>query len=142
MNFITNVSYDDIKTGNHPNPGENSMLIQIVDPSMVFPKPKHEFKEVHKFQFLDLEEDDPCGNEFKITDEQARQLVELLKHALEHDMNVICHCHAGICRSGAVVEVGVMMGFQDLHRPRLPNMLVKQKMMKVLGWTYDEICPS
>lgn len=121
------------------------MLIQIVDPLMIFPKPRHKFKEVHKFEFLDLEEDDPWGSSYKITDKQAEELVTLLKHALENNMNVIVHCVAGRRCSGAVVEVGVMMGFLDLHRFRLPNMLVKQKMMKVLGWTYDEefdkLCP-
>jgi rhodanese-related sulfurtransferase len=52
-------------------------------------------------------------------------------------MNVVVHCHAGICRSGAVCEVGVMMGFTDCERFRAPNLLVKHKMMRVLGWTYD-----
>ena len=42
-----------------------------------------------------------------------------------------------MCRSGAVAEVGVMMGFADAERTRIPNIRVKHKMMKVLGWTYD-----
>ena len=53
-------------------------------------------------------------------------------------MNVVVHCYAGICRSGAVCEVGVMMGFNDTERFRSPNLLVKHRMMKALGWTYDE----
>jgi hypothetical protein len=53
-------------------------------------------------------------------------------------MNVVVHCFAGICRSGAVCEVGVMMGFNDTERFRSPNLLVKHRMMKHLGWTYDE----
>ena len=53
-------------------------------------------------------------------------------------MNVIVHCVAGVCRSGAVCEIGVMMGFDDTEVFRSPNLLVKHKMMKVLGWTYDE----
>jgi hypothetical protein len=52
-------------------------------------------------------------------------------------MNVVVHCYAGICRSGAVCEVGVMMGFQDTGRFRSPNLLVKHGMMRALGWTYD-----
>jgi hypothetical protein len=52
-------------------------------------------------------------------------------------MNVVVHCHAGICRSGAVAEVGVMMGFADCERFRIPNLLVKHKMMRVLGWAYN-----
>jgi hypothetical protein len=52
-------------------------------------------------------------------------------------MNVVVHCVAGVCRSGAVCEVGVMMGFRDTEEFRAPNLMVKHKMMKVLGWTYD-----
>jgi predicted protein tyrosine phosphatase len=136
--WIQNVALSDIPKGHHVRVGENSMLIQIVDPCMEFPTPLHKFKEVHQFEFLDLERDDKFGEEFKITDEQAEQLVKLLQHALENRMDVVVHCVAGVCRSGAVCEVGVMMGFQDTEDFRSPNLLVKHKMMKVLGWTYDE----
>ena len=30
-----------------------------------------------------------------------------------------------------------MMGFNDCERFRAPNLLVKHKMMRVLGWAYD-----
>ena len=137
--WIQNVALSDIKKGFHIDAGINSMLIQIVDPAMEFPTPKHEFKEVHQFEFLDLEKDDQClEDEMKITDAQAEQLVTLLQHAHDNRMNVIVHCVAGVCRSGAVCEVGVMMGFDDTEVFRSPNLLVKHKMMKVLGWTYDE----
>ena len=57
---------------------------------------------------------------------------------MENSMNVLVHCHAGVCRSGAVVEVGSMMGFTPTDKNiRIPNLRVKQKMMKSLGWTYD-----
>ena len=136
--WIQNVALANVRLGHHIQVGENSMLIQIVDPCMAFPTPVHKFKEVHQFEFLDLEKDDmPDAEEFKITDEQAEQLVQLLHHALTNRMNVIVHCVAGVCRSGAVCEVGVMLGFRDTEAFRSPNLLVKHKMMKVLGWTYD-----
>jgi predicted protein tyrosine phosphatase len=56
---------------------------------------------------------------------------------MENRMNVVVHCTAGLCRSGAVAEVGIMMGFDDTERTRIPNIRVKHRMMKVLGWTYD-----
>lgn len=136
--WIQNVALSDIPKGHHVRVGENSMLIQIVDPCMEFPTPLHKFKEVHQFEFLDLERDDKFGEEFKITDAQAEQLVRLLQHALDNRMDVIVHCVAGVCRSGAVCEVGVMMGFLDTEVFRSPNLLVKHKMMKALGWEYDE----
>ena len=136
--WIQNVSMKDIKSGFHIDPGFNSMLIQIVDPAYEFPTPKYQFREVHQFEFLDAEQDDNYPDEAKITDQQAQELVRLLQHALEQRMNVIVHCHAGVCRSGAVAEVGVMLGFDDAEAFRSPNLLVKHKMMKALGWTYDE----
>ncbi len=140
MPFIENVAAADIPLRFHHDAGENSMLIQIMDTATNWwPVPKHNFKEIHKFEFLDVERDDVVLDEaMKISDAQAKELVRLLQHALDNRMNVVVHCYAGICRSGAVCEVGVMMGFQDTERYRQPNLLVKHKMMKVLGWTYDE----
>ena len=136
--WIQNCAAADIPTGFHVAVGENSMLIQISDPGSWFPTPKHQFKEVHRFEFLDVEEKDEVLEEaMKCSQEQATELVRLLQHAKDHRMDVIVHCFAGICRSGAVCEVGVMMGFQDTERFRSPNLLVKHRMMKALGWTYD-----
>ncbi len=139
MPWIQNVALGDIKKGLHIQPGENAMLIQIVDPAYEFPEPKYTFKEVHQFEFLDIEEKDFALDEaMRCSHEQAAELVRLLQHALANRMNVIVHCHAGVCRSGAVCEVGVMMGFDDTELFRSPNLLVKHRMMKALGWTYDE----
>ena len=145
--WIQNVSLSDVKKGHHINAGINSMLIQIVDPAMEFPTPSYQFREVHQFEFLDIEEDGMTNfgdgkmvdmSEFAITQAQADQLVELLQRAFENRTNVVVHCVAGVCRSGAVCEVGVMMGFRDTEAFRSPNLLVKHKMMKKLGWSYDE----
>lgn len=147
MPWIQNVSISDVKNAHHFDAGENSMLIQIVDPGFEFPEPLRKFKEVHRFQFLDIEKDAVTNNGdgafidismFAITQNQADQLVKLLEHALDNRMHVVVHCHAGICRSGAVCEVGVMMGFTDTEAFRSPNLLVKHRMMRSLGWTFDE----
>lgn len=137
MPFIQNVPLRSIPLGHHIEPGENAMLIQIVDPCHEFPSPKYKFKEVHQFEFLDVEDEKDDGWEFRITQEQANRLVELLQHALNNRMTVLVHCHAGLCRSGAVAEVGIMMGFDDTETTRIPNVLVKTSMMRKLGWTYD-----
>jgi predicted protein tyrosine phosphatase len=145
--WIQNVSLADVKKGHHIRVGENAMLIQIVDPDMEHPEPAHNFKETHQFKFLDIEEDGMTNfgdgkmvdvSELAIKNQDAEQLVALLKHALDKRMDVVVHCVAGVCRSGAVAEVGVMMGFDDAEAFRSPNLLVKHKMMRVLGWTYDE----
>ena len=138
FNWIQNISLADARKGFHFEPGENAMLIQIVDPPGDFPVPKYKFKEVHQFQFLDVEENDfVLEEEMRCSQEQAAELVRLLQHAFDNHMNVIVHCVAGVCRSGAVCEIGVMMGFRDTEVFRSPNLLVKHRMMKTLGWTYD-----
>ena len=136
--WIENAAATDIPTGFHHDAGANSMLIRIFDPAAGYrPIPKYSFKETHEFEFLDAEDSDGFPDEAKISDQQAAELVRLLQHALHNRMNVVVHCVAGLCRSGAVVEVGVMMGFQDCERFRSPNLRVKHRMMKALGWTYD-----
>ena len=137
IRWIENVSWDDVKNGWHSDMGVNAMLIQIADPATFFPQPKHTFKEVHQFEFLDADDTDMFPEECLISQQQADELVCLLQYALNHSMNVLVHCHAGICRSGAVVEVGTMMGFTATERFRMPNLRVKHLMMKTLGMTYD-----
>ena len=127
----------DIHLGHHSDLGENCMLIRIQDPATEFKPTKRQFKEVHCFEFLDAEDEDGFPDECKISDEQAEEIAGLLETALASSMNVMVHCHAGICRSGAVTEVGTMMGFTATERFRQPNLRVKHKLMKALGWTYD-----
>jgi len=145
-NFIQNVSKIDISRGHHFDAGENSMLIQIMDPGEDFPIPLYNFKETHRFEFLDIEYDGKTNmgdgsmslmGEFAITDEQAKEIASLLKHAKENNMNVIAHCHAGVFRSGAVTEVGIMLGFSDTETFRCPNRLVKKKLLKALGMPHS-----
>ena len=139
MPWIENVAADDIPKKFHHRAGENSMLIQITDPASWRPTPAHKFKEIHHFEFLDVEKNDHVDDELmKCSQVQANELVRLLQHALDNKMNVVVHCFAGVCRSGAVVEVGVMMGFDDVGKFRSPNLLVKHKMMEALGLPYDE----
>ena len=139
MPWIQNISLSDIRKGFHIEPGPNAMLIQIMDPPGDFPTPLKSFKETHQFQFLDVEENDQVlEEEMRCSHEQAAELVRLLQHALANRMNVIVHCHAGVCRSGAVCEIGVMLGFDDTEAFRSPNLLVKHRMIQALGWTYDE----
>ena len=136
MPWIENIAAIDVTKRHHHEAGGNSMLISITDPAGWRPEAMHKFKERHDFEFLDAEGGFP--EECLISDAQAAEIVRLLQHAQANNMNVVVHCMAGLCRSGAVAEVGVMMGFGDTERTRIPNIRVKHKMMKALGWTYDE----
>jgi len=130
MPWIENVSFEGIQQGHHFEPGPNAMLIQIVDPGMAFPRSKRNFGEVHRFKFDDVEEQSSWA--IPINDEQAEEIAKLLVHALDNKMNVIVHCVAGVYRSGAVTQVGVLLGFQDTEKFRDPNTLVMKKLLKAL----------
>ena len=149
--FIENVSRDEIIKGEHSDPS-NAILIQISDPGVSHPTPKKKFKETYQLNFLDADESDvtndvcawessvlyKCGYEDLITPTQAEYLCKILVSAMDDQHNVIVHCHAGICRSGAVVEVGSILGFEPTNRRhRIPNMMVKRRMMQYLGLTYE-----
>lgn len=140
MVWIVNVSYNDIMNGNHPYEfDDNTILIQIVDPVMEIPTPAKKFFKKFEYSFCDAEDDDKMIiDEFKINETQAAELVNILTWALDNKYNVVVHCLAGCCRSGAVAEVGVMMGFEDKGKYRMPNTRVKRMMLEKLGWMYNE----
>ena len=131
MPWIENISLEDVVDRLHIEPSPKSILIQIVDPKMEHPTPAHKFTEVFKFKFEDTEDQSDPG---AITDEQAKEVVNILKRALETRSDVIVHCVAGVYRSGSVCEVGVLMGFSDTERFRIPNPLVKLKLLQALDF--------
>jgi predicted protein tyrosine phosphatase len=143
--WIENVSYADIKGGTYPDPGDNAMLIQIVDPCVDFPiPPRDDFKITAQFEFSDVDNPDDEVWPFRMSDEQGKEIARHLRLAMENNMNVIVHCIAGICRSGAVVEVAKMIGFDGGNAYRQPNVHVKRLLMREfddygLVPNYDEI---
>lgn len=133
--FIENVSLRDIIDGNHIDcDSRPTVLIQIIDHEMdAYPTPKHlsKFSDVYQFQFDDTEDvfDVNC-----ITDSQAATIANILRESYTKRKNIVVHCHAGICRSGGVVECGVALGYLDVeHRQRIPNVLVKRKILQCLS---------
>jgi predicted protein tyrosine phosphatase len=134
--FIQNVSYHEVKYGTHRHA---DVLIQIVDPGLDFPVPSNDriFKEIHKFEFSDVERETDVAWEHRMTEQQAQEIAKILTAALANEYDVIVHCVAGLCRSGAVTEVGVMMGFEDTGIYRQPNVHVKTSLMRALGMIPD-----
>ncbi len=134
--FIENVSFLDVINGYHTVPRlDKSLLIQIVDPTMEFPTPARPFNRVEQFAFYDVENNDPLFEEGGFTQEEAARMAALLKEAYENDMDVIVHCVAGVCRSGAIVEVATLIGFPDPLLYRSPNATVKTMLMRALDLT-------
>lgn len=133
MPNITNVSQEAVRVGDHP-PAQ--ILIQITDPDRRFVTPENHFPEIHQYKFADADTGE-VPQEQLFTATQARSIVQVLQQAHKQDKDIVVHCVAGVCRSGAVVEVAEMMGFTPEHSNRIPNRLVKYTLMKQLGWTYD-----
>jgi predicted protein tyrosine phosphatase len=129
--WIQNVSMHAAMNALHYDPGPNSVLIQVVDPDVKMPAAKYPFASTWGFKFLDIEEDE---HPWSIQIPQAKAIAAILRDAAEKRSNVIVHCHAGVCRSGAIVEAAIAgLGFEDTEAFRAPNMLVKRRMMTALG---------
>ena len=129
MSWILNCSRAAVERGEHVYEVNNTWLIQISDPDNYpgakFITPKFQFDRVLQLRFDDTENPD---NPNSINAHEVEEISEFLKDAWAQNKNVVVHCVAGICRSGAVAEVGVMMGFQDLGTHRIPNQLVKKRL--------------
>jgi predicted protein tyrosine phosphatase len=131
MPFVENISMERVKKGYHILRGEDTVLIQIVDPAEIFPKPAQDFCEIHQFRFLDA--DSKNFPEFCIQEEQAEQIVQIVTHAHACGKNIVVHCHAGICRSGAVAEFAKIVGYEvssDANE-RIPNVYVKNMLLRI-----------
>jgi len=132
MPKIENCSWIDFQNGNYRIHPIGAIAIQIVDPHDTPPEPSEDvFHSRHVFEFLDAEK----GTQFfpednLINNTQAEKIAMLLRLAIEEDHDVLVHCVAGMCRSGAVVEVAEMIGFDECFRYRFPNNRVKSKLMK------------
>lgn len=126
--WVQNVSKQRIKEGDHYL-DSNTVLIQIQDVCTEFVVPKYAstFKEIYQFEFMD--DDDP-NKEENIQQDQADQIANILIDCHKNRHNVVVHCHAGVCRSGAVAEVAEMMGFDYVGDYKIPNTLVKRLILK------------
>jgi predicted protein tyrosine phosphatase len=136
MAFIQNVSYTSFESGMHRAPRFNSVAIQILNKDrddfgaegdqVKWPISPFTFKEIYKFRLEDIDSSEA------ISDEDAKQIAGILLNAYKNDQDVIVHCAAGISRSGAVCEVGTIIGFDDTHAFRLPNITIKSKILQHL----------
>lgn len=139
MPFIQNVSRYAVEQGLHKLPGAGgAVLVQISDPDVEHPVPKHSFSKVYQFKFLDIEDDQPCVDEsWRPSQEHANAIAKALKEAYCNGMDVIVHCHMGVCRSGAVAAAGAAIGF-DCSTPLLnPNSSLKRRLLIALDLAFD-----
>lgn len=132
MPTITNISAFDVS---QIIPKENTVLVRIGDYIFPYFPPIHGgFHSVHTFCFDDTLTDGAVS----ISEQHAKDIAGILKDCLTNNRDILVHCFAGICRSGAVVECGVVLGFEDGGAHRQPNILVKNKIFKALGFDMYE----
>lgn len=129
-----NVSRFDVMQGNHISVQcSSTYLIQISDTGSLQTDVKYEdfFKDKLCLNFNDVEDEFDISS---ITDYQAQQIADFILKAKTDNADIVVHCLAGICRSGAVVEAAMSVGYTDaVNRQRIPNALVKRKVMQCLG---------
>jgi hypothetical protein len=110
---------------------EDDWLISITDEGGQDAKLAYPFAKV-LFQKFDDTNDEINGN--AIAAYQAAQIAAFIKEARELKKNVWVNCHAGICRSGAVVSLLGDLGWEIVNHPespgRIPNHLVYTKVRK------------
>lgn len=136
--LIENASADEVEHARHFDPGENSMLIQILDEGYAFPASKHNFKESYQFNFCDWTTmRAPYGaaaDHEMIQDSQAEEIARVLKKAKKQGMNIVVHCLYGRCRSTGVCEAAKTLGYKLVKNDKdyLPNTRVSKMIIKAL----------
>lgn len=100
--------------------GFQDWLFSIIDPTRAPVKVHSEFDQVFTWSFADVE----FGETNAMRPDQAQRMAHLIREAKQLNKNVWVHCTAGICRSGAVVEVLGHLGWtvvNDFSPARVPN---------------------
>lgn len=139
MSRIANVSLFNFMAGRFDTIliPEQTIAIRILETGSTFPENYNTSRYVksYKFNFDDVNETcvDTLGTHFPITKEQAAIIYNILTDAREDDKDVIVHCAAGICRSGAVAQfavdyLGFNFAFDTMARP---NLAVKSNLISV-----------
>lgn len=116
---------------NNPPP-EHIVVISIRDPGTRFASlydeidrklVNHTVIPIYAFDLID--EIAGC-----LTETDAAKIAKVLIEQSELGNDVVVHCTAGICRSGAVAEAGMMLGlFEKQRSNRQPNILFKRKIV-------------
>lgn len=127
-----------IHTGYHNYWGFDTWLIRIYDTYPIYKAypPRKEFEKIFEFTFDDLDPEFLTGKEirqYKIFNKNhATKILKILELAKESKKNIVIHCVAGICRSGAIAEVAEeLFDFNYKEKDRFPNTYIKDLLLEV-----------
>ena len=149
MLLTANLSLD--RVGAHPWPenGRPNYLVSCVyTPSNL----KWRYDKHYQTEFLDVKEEDaewydPDAQRVftSCTYKQAREIAAFIKQAQKERANVFVNCHAGISRSGAVVDILTKLGWHDMSFPwqriRHPNPVAWNRLSICFPETINEPYP-
>lgn len=132
--FIFNVDRNSLIKGKHPDPGPNSVLIQIGNPGSTavsnMAVSKHNFREKHFFAYYPTFIKVGEGKKHEeLTSEMASDIVSILMTAEAFNMNVIVQCESGSSCAGTLVAFGDILGFET---PDLNSVNIAQGDMRQL----------
>lgn len=135
MVWIQHYGRQDVKEGFHYW-DDRTALIQIKDTDQEYVVPALKFVKTLQLEFEDTEDE---SDETGCKEHHAKSLVKFLRECFNEKLNVVVHCHAGICRSSAVAVFAQKLGFQLEDKIRLPNKLVLHKLLFVSGFDDESL---
>lgn len=112
--------------------GEDDWLISIAERNRENVKPEKPFARVLFMKFNDTEKAETEAG--RIMPDEALEVANFIKEAKAAQKNVWVNCHAGICRSGAIVSLLIDLGWEyadsSLSPSRIPNWFVYNAVRK------------
>ena len=139
--YIANVSLEKIEADSFETL-KNKILISITDVGYSAKiKNDSEWAAIYRFQFEDVEEEEIYSIYKKedilpdwaqiISEIQAEEIAKILSFSMGKN-NIIVHCSAGVSRSGAITEAGLLLGFKlyEFSNLRTINKTVYNKIIK------------
>lgn len=133
--FTANLSRRQVEAGVPFEVGLNDWLISINDFDGATPNFANKWQEVLEVFFDDIEEE----QEEAINVFQAFQIASFINRARHQQKNVWIHCTAGICRSGAVVEVLKLLGFTVAEDFRASERIPNSRVFSLVRWQFDDL---
>jgi predicted protein tyrosine phosphatase len=117
------------------NLGE-TWLISITDPKSNPVYFRSDYKRILPLEFHDIHKLEHGYIRFNET--HLSLLNNFITTAKEHKVNLLAHCEAGICRSGAVISTLLLLGWSLLPNinERIPNTFVFKNLRRSFGFEY------
>ncbi len=115
--------------------GHRDWLISISDTDSRDANVTAPFGRILFMKFDDIDDDDSQAVKYgwvPFSDGQAAKLAYFTQWAMKEEKNLYVNCHAGVSRSGAVVEALKLVGFRYVENEYSPYMIPNATVLKKL----------